>query len=256
VNPILCPVRNGLHLTREAVRTFLAQDIGDVEVLLIDNDSQDGTAQWLWSQPVQAVHFRPGKSVAASWNFGLSHLFGKGAEYVLVVNNDVELRPDTMRHLVADGGLFVTAVGTRDRQKIAEPYAVPSEHKRPHPDFSCFLIRRAAWELVGPFNESYVGAYCEDADYHLRLHRAGVHAECLDLAFLHYGAQTLVNADKVEAAAIRANADHNRALFLERNGVAVGSAEYYALFGHVAPSVEAVEEAPSHALSNPTETSS
>ena len=29
-NPIICPVRNGLHLTRNAVADFLAQDIGDV----------------------------------------------------------------------------------------------------------------------------------------------------------------------------------------------------------------------------------
>lgn len=245
MNPILCPVRNGLHLTREAVRTFLAQDIGDVDVFLIDNDSRDGTTQWLWTQPVRSVNLRPGKSVAASWNIGLRQLFKEGAEHVLVVNNDVELRPDTYRHLVAAGALFVTAVGTRDRSKIAPPYSVPnSEQNRPHPDFSCFLIRREAWDRVGEFDECYAGAYCEDAAYHLRLHRAGITAYCLDLPFLHYGAQTLANADQVEAAAIRFNADRNRALFLEREGVAVGSPEYYAVFGHDAPIEEAAAADP------------
>lgn len=250
MNPILCPVRNCLPFTREAVRTFLAQDIGNVEVLVIDNDSQDGTAQWLWSQPVQTVTFRPGKSVAASWNFGLRHFFGKGAEYVLVPNNDVELRPDTYRHLVADGGNFVTAVGTRDREKISprrtviypnddmlspktiEVYDPPNpDRKRPHGDFSCFLIRRECWERTGPFDECFAGGYCEDASYDVRMYRAGIKAYCLDLPFLHYGAQTLANADQVEAAAIRYNADKNRALFKEMYGVEVGSAAYYSLFG-------------------------
>jgi len=243
MNPILCPVRNNLALNRAAIRTFLAQDIGDVDVLIVDNDSQDGTQQWLWSQPVQTVTFRPGKSVAASWNFGLRHFFGKGAEYVLVVNNDTELMPATYRHLVEDGGLWVTAVGTRDRSKIAPPYHDPDpSRKRPHPDMSCYLIRRECWERVGEFDEKMAGAYCEDSDYDVRMYRAGIRAYCLDLPFLHYGAQTLVNADQVEAAAIRYNADKNRALFKERYGVEVGSEGYYRLFGdwkNGAPTAEA-----------------
>jgi len=242
VNPIICPVRNGMHLTREAVRTFLAQDIGNVEVFIIDNDSQDGTTQWLWSQSVRTVWFSPGKSVAASWNFGLRKVFAEGALYALVVNNDVELRPDTYRHLADDGGPFVTAVGTRDRKKIVSPYADPRPAcKRPHPDFSCFLIRKSCYETVGPFDEKYLGAYCEDSDYHLRLHRAGITAQCLELPFLHHGAQTIVNASAAEAEAIRRQADANRAMFLQRERVEVGSPEYYAIFGNDAPTGEAGE---------------
>lgn len=236
MNYILCPVRNGLHLTREATRTFLTQDIGDAEVLVIDNCSQDGTTQWLWSQPVRSVRFCPGKSVAASWNFGLRLLFGEGAEHVLVVNNDVELRPDTMRHLVADGGLFVTAVGTRDPFKIAPPCSVPdSEHKRPHPDFSCFLIRRECWERVGEFDENFTGAYAEDADYHARMNKLGITAYCLDLPFLHYGAQTLKLSEADDAQQIMTSADANRERFKRKWGVVVGSPEYYDMFGHGVP---------------------
>lgn len=260
MNYILCPVRNGLHLTQAAVRTFLAQDIGNVEVLIIDNCSQDGTTQWLWSQPVRAVRFCPGKSVAASWNFGLKQLFGEGAEHVCVVNNDVELRPDTLRHLVADGGLFVTAVGTRDRSKI-EPgmamvfagddllpsgikrvYDAPdASHKRPHPDFSCYLIRRECWERVGEFDENFKGAYAEDADFHARMNKLGITAYCLDLPFLHYGAQTLKLSEREDSLEIMGKADANRAYFKSKWGVEVGSPEYYSMFGHDAPTEEAVE---------------
>ncbi len=260
MNAIICPVRNGLHLTRDALKDFLAQDIGDVQVLFINNASTDGTTQWLQTQPVHTIYNNPPKSVAASWNQGLRWVFGQGAEYALVVNNDLRLRPDTFRHLVEDGSGFVTAVGTQDPAKI-EPYSDLSEAKpgetvytvltadgrmihytepnpdakRDHPDFSCYLIRREVYEKVGPFDEDFKGGYCEDSDTHLRMHQAGITAICLDLPFLHYGAQTIALASEEEARSISEQAGRNRALFKQKHGVEVGSPEYYALFGHGKP---------------------
>jgi GT2 family glycosyltransferase len=249
MNWIIVPVRNGLHLTRAAMKDFLAQDIGGVRVLVIDNASTDGTAQWLTAldERVHTIHNDPPRSVAASWNQGLRWVFGEPGEagaWALVVNNDVRLRPDTYRQLLADGGGFVTAVGTDDPKKIglesSDPnvrcfiyYPPDPSAKRPHPDFSCFLIRKSVYETTGPFNEQFTGAYCEDADYHLRLHRAGIDACCLDLPFLHYGAQTIKLAfGSGLDTEIKQQADRNRVLFRELHGVEVGSAEYYALFGH------------------------
>src|SRR5689334_3601518 len=112
-NWIVVPVRNSLHYTKAALPTFLAQDIGNVRVLILDNDSTDGTGAWARSQDgVLYWHRRPPLSVAASWNLCLKWLFGEQRqERVLVSNNDVSLRPDTYRLLDADGGPFVTAVG-------------------------------------------------------------------------------------------------------------------------------------------------
>ncbi len=267
MNWILCPLRNNLHLTRKALPTFLSQDIGDVSVLLMDNASSDGTAPWansLRDDRVTYIYNVTPLSVAASWNRMLRWTFKQGAEYALVVNADVELRPDTYRHLVVDGSLFVTAVGTADNSKIAplvagsfieqsfigpesaftkrrpvtidDIYPAPDPAKsRSHPDFSCYLIRRECWEHVGPFDEGMNGAYCEDSDYHLRMHRAGIEALCLDLPFYHVGAGTLKNADPKDAKRIRENADRNRALFKVKYGVDVGSVGYYFLFNHGAP---------------------
>ena len=250
MNWIICPVRNGLHLTRAAMEDFLDQNIGDIAVLLLDNDSTDGTAQWAATLG-PAVHTSrvADRGVAASWNFGLRWVFGRGEQYALVVNNDVRLRPDTYHHLVDDGGEFVTAVGTTDMEKI-EPkaelkntlialqcmYDQPNPTaKRPHPDLSCYLIRREVWDNVGPFNESYTSPYVEDADYHLRRHHADVKADCLDLPFYHLGAGTIKCASDDEVVAIQSAADANRRRFHEAHGVQVGSKEYYALFGHGPP---------------------
>lgn len=258
MNPVLIPLRNNLHLTKRAVRSVYNQDI-PVELLVLDNASSDGTHEWCYTQKEMAhIHFDPPKSVAASWNLGLKFWFDHGAEYVLVVNNDIELRPDTYRLLIEDGGQFVTAVGTRDIGKIlpmlkpavdiesgigpihmhhiTNQYSVPDPAaKRPHPDYSAFVIRREVWEKVGPFDECFKIAYCEDSSHHLRMHRAGIEAYCLDLPFLHHGAQTVKNASPEETRMIQLQADANRKLFRKMYGFNVGSPEYYAAFGQEGP---------------------
>lgn len=232
MNWILVPIRNGLHLTKAAHRTFVAQDI-PTAVCYIDNGSTDGSAQWLGSLPNVAVFFNaPPRGVAASWNQGLSWLFANGHKQVLVANNDVELRPDTYSTLLQEDAPFVTAVGVGDREMLLP------EHKRgvrPHPDFSAYLIRRDCWDKVGPFDENFKGAYAEDADYHLRMHRAGIKAYCIGLPFYHVACGTIKSATKEEGEAISQLAEANRAYFREKYGFDVGSEEYYAEFGHEAP---------------------
>ena len=242
---ILCPIRNGLHYTKEALKTFFAQDIGEVSVLFINNDSQDGTARWLNTVGVCSIYMNPPLSVAQSWNYGLRWLFGPmRVNYVLVVNNDVKLRPDTYRHLVEDGGPFVTGVGVKEEEKIQPEQIYTDLHcypkpdpaaKRPHPDFSCFLIRRECYEKVGPFDENFKIAFAEDCDYHVRLHKAGIGAYCLDLPFLHYGSQTIALADNEERRLISEQAEKNREYFYQKWGVRIGTPEYEELF-QIAPS--------------------
>jgi GT2 family glycosyltransferase len=243
MNPIIVPVRNGLHLTRKAIKTFKAQDIaGGVDIIVIDNQSTDGTSEYLQTQhDIAVMHFNPPLSVAASWNRALQWVFHAGAEYALVANNDLELRNDCYRHLVADGGGFVTAVGTRDPEKIKPPYLDPDPaKKRPHPDFSCYLIRREVYEHVGPFDENFLIGYVEDSDMHVRLHRAGIHAEALELPFLHHGAQTIRYADPGEVRKIQIQADKNREYFRKKYGFAVASEEYYRYFAVEPPVEEAI----------------
>ncbi len=255
-NWILVLTRNNLHLTRNAVRTFLAQDIGDIRVLIIDDNSTDGTLQWAQSVPVMAIPRFEHSGVAAMWNLGLSLIF-KSNDHALVCNNDVELQLNTYRYLVEDGGGFVTAVGSNDREKIKRiqspgrdglddsgwefsgtdgqgnivGYIRPDPNAtRPHPDFSCYLIRKETYEKVGPFDENYKVAFVEDQDYHVRLHKASADAHCIDLPFLHLSSQTVRNSSPEEQERIYAQARRNREYFKEKWGVEGASEEYYALF--------------------------
>jgi hypothetical protein len=172
------------------------------------------------------------RSLNKVWNDALTLCFDRLKQpYVLVVNNDVVLHKCTYTVLVEDGGLFVTAVGRS--QPLDEDERFPAGMpRRPHPDFSCFLIRRECWERVGKFNEEY-WAYCSDADYHLRMHRAGIEAYSLPIPFFHESSGTLRYASPAMRDEICRRADEDRATFERAHGFAVGSPEYYRAFEEV-----------------------
>lgn len=216
---IVIVARNNRHLTQKAVTSALAQD-HPCNVWVIDNASTDGTYDWLRARAINEprLHwwtYMKQRSLSACWNDGLQRAFAIGYACVLVLNNDVAIRPDCYRHLAEwpfnHNAHFTTAVsvGSKLELRIDDPPKTSS----PHPDFSCFMIDRHCFELVGDFNESYFPAYCEDNDYHVRMHRAGIEAVSIDLPFVHYAAGTIKHADPAEQAEIRRGADANREAF-------------------------------------------
>lgn len=228
---ILIVAKNNLHLTKNAVRTALYQDL-PCDLFVIDNNSYDGTKEWLRTKKqVAYMSYAEDKSLAFCWNRGLTALYNTGATEVLVLNNDVEILPTTYSLLNWVNRPFVTAVGinSRDQFKPMDILSVPL-HTRPHPDFSCFMIRPEVVDKVGGFNEDYFPAYVEDSEFHVRMHRAGIEAVCVDIPFFHAGAQTLANATPRDAAKIRHGADANRQRFKMAYGCLPGTKEYEELF--------------------------
>jgi GT2 family glycosyltransferase len=237
VIPVVIVARNSLALTKRAVKSVLAQDV-TCSLLVVNNASTDGTGPWLRTKEFAFGEFSEQRSLAACWNCALGTFWFMGFERALVLNNDVELAPYTARYLSScldnpdywQG--FVTGIGVSDpkQTKTEEEASTWSYHIRPHPDFSCFMISREVTDKVGWFDEDYFPAYAEDADYHVRMHRAGIKAVSVDLPFLHYSAGTLKNASPAEQARIRRGADSNRERFRARYGCLPGTPEYQELF--------------------------
>lgn len=235
-NTIIIVAHNGLDLTRQTLKAALKQDV-PVGIILIDNASSDGTAHWarameakfsnvLWMPLAKQL------SLSACWNRGLNLVWTAGGKHALVLNNDVLISPHTYAMLSNHGDPFVTTVSVDNEEQFVEPDPVVVYTGRPHPNFSGFLIRKECWDVVGPFNEAYYPAYCEDAEYHVRMHRLGIRAVCIDLPMLHIGngANTLRHADPAEANRIKRGADTNRALFARVYGCKPGEPEYAKLF--------------------------
>lgn len=246
---IICVARNNLALTKRCVETLTNQAyVGAPNVLVLDNASTDGTKEWLRSQVgVRSVSYGTQQSLSRVWNDGLKWASTQ-SRHVLVVNNDVELWDETYRVLLREfkgPGRFPTLVKHTGERGKKRPLAIVSAvsvrewndgqckislpwypSMRPHPDFSCFMIDTWAWRRIGWFDERFEVAYCEDNDYHVRVVQAGYRAVCVDVPFLHHGAQTVKRADPDEKARITDMADKNRRRFWEKWGFWPGSKEY------------------------------
>lgn len=195
-NWILVPCHNNSALLMAGLESMLAQTI-PVRIFAINNESKDNTAfvlNTLGSKHV-VVNYYPQLGVAGAWNYGLRELFlREDAKKVLVVNQDVILRPDTYEVLNSEPGGFVTAVSAHQFLDPLEYQRDSGYDKRPHPDFSCFRISRDCYREVGEFDENFYPAWFEDNDYHIRMAKAGIEAYCIDFFFYHYVAGTMKTA--------------------------------------------------------------
>jgi GT2 family glycosyltransferase len=92
------------------------------------------------------------------------------------------------------------------------------------------MLSKKCYQDVGPFDERFLGAYCEDCDYHVRMHRKGWVAESINYPFLHHASGTIKSAGAEKADEICKLAQANRDRFYEKWGKHIGTPEYDDLF--------------------------
>lgn len=207
MNWIIMPYIDVLTMTARAIDDCLAQTIGRVQVLAIDNGSQE-----LYARADHAVHFwrhaPPLPSLSATWNLALRTIWEAGGDYALVVNNDVRLHPqlyEALRETQQETrAWFVSACNIAPRTPDPSPI-LPWDgaflESRGGPDFSCFLITRECHKWF-QFDEGFIPAYHEDNDYHRRLILAGFGEKIFSVPvpYLHYGSATCTRSAEVRAA--------------------------------------------------------
>lgn len=160
--------------------------------------------------------FQPGRNigVSASWN----HAHRTISEYVVMACDDMELYPNTIEALVAAAEAN-PAVG----------YFFP-EHNA-HSMFGVNILRRWAWDKVGPYDELFYPAYFEDNDYAIRLRLAGVPTMAVpDCGMNHVGSATLQSFSEAEKNAHHANFDRLRMYYVQKWGGQPGHERYNSPF--------------------------
>ena len=191
---VCVPVLNCLRYTCEF---FSSLSFGNHEEVVVDNASTDTTQSFFKEKMASVTYLRNStpRCVAASWNQLLTHAFANGATHAAVFNNDVVLMPDTIAALLRwhERGLEVPTV-------VAVPGATPTclkgymprlETNKPG-DFCGFMLTKFTFDRVGPFDEEFEVAYCEDLDWALRARQKGcVVASCLDAGVFHWGSRTI-----------------------------------------------------------------
>jgi GT2 family glycosyltransferase len=175
------------------------QTRGDLRVIVVDNGSSDGTAAHLRERYPEAELVELGRNAgfAAAVNRGVEA--SGDAEFVAVVNNDLELDPRFIDEMVAAlrDHPEAASAGAKmlfyDRRDVIDGtgdftswYAISAPRGRgetdrgqydtPEPVFSACggaaLYRRAALDSVGGFDEDFF-AYAEDVDWGFRAQLAG-----------------------------------------------------------------------------------
>ncbi|WP_420456833.1 glycosyltransferase family 2 protein [Rubrivirga sp.] len=195
---------NGRALLERFLPSVLATDYPDVEVVVADNASEDGTAEWLTQMhPEVAVVRHPENRLFAGGNNGA--VPRATGEVLCFLNNDVEVPPGWLRPLVAaldDPGVVAVQPkllqhADRERFEYAgasggflDAFGYPFTRGRLfdtlEPDLgqyddardvfwatgAALVVRRGAFEAAGGFDESF-GMHMEEIDLCWRLWRMG-----------------------------------------------------------------------------------
>ena len=195
---MVIPNFNGIGRMDGVLESLARQSYRGFETIVVDNGSNDGSVEHLrrrWPE-VRVIEWPQNRGFAAAVNEGFK---GAGGEFVALVNNDVELDPGWLQAAVTaldrrgdaasiasrllewerrnmldgtgdlvgwDGYCIRRGQGEKDVGQYSEPGPVVSACA------AAALYRKAAFEDVGPFDESFF-AYVEDIDWGLRAQLAG-----------------------------------------------------------------------------------
>ena len=208
---------DGRHLLETILPTLRDQTYEALDIVVVDNGSTDGTADWL------AAHWPQVRVVGLPENVGVTPALNvcvreSGGEFVLLLNNDMELAPDFVAELVAGLRAYPGAAAAapkllayRDRTRFdgtGDVYTWGGEANRrgqgerdvgqfdqPQAIFSvcggAALYRREALTRVGGFDERFFAIY-EDVDWSFRAQLAGYSCRYVPSAVAyHMGSATL-----------------------------------------------------------------
>jgi GT2 family glycosyltransferase len=193
---------NGKKWLEECLPSVLAMDYPNYEVVVIDNGSSDGTAEYLESEfpEIQTVAINPNVGYARGFNAGIEYAATHGAEYFLIMNNDTVIDPNAVTELVRTAGKskdvgFVsgkvyyhkdplrlqTAGRLNDKLTLVGKHVgfgeydvgqYDEEREYDFVDDVFLLVKKEVYERIGGYDENFF-LHWEETDWCVRARRAG-----------------------------------------------------------------------------------
>jgi glycosyltransferase involved in cell wall biosynthesis len=224
-----------LYLTTKSYTSFVAQDVGDLELCIVNNGSTQPTVDWLnsldTSNPrvhVYGAHYAKNVSPVLIANKYLAELFTRH-EYVLGVPNDVILPENLYSQFLKWPRGIVTGSMT---DNLNFPLVEEAKAVNECTPLCVCLIRKWAYDAVvakdGFFFRPSLFNYASDCCLALRLAACGIHGVQLDLPYYHYGSASWRMLPEAQGRIITDQADADRAEFERVYGFKVDDPEYVA----------------------------
>lgn len=216
VAAVVIPVMDNLALTRLCLESMLAdRRVRDLEIVVVDNGSVDGTAAYLEQLSRRLRNLRV---ITEERNLGYAAAINRGvaasaADVVVLCNNDVVVTPGwvdgLLAHLAPGVGLVAPVTdGAPGAARVARDWTTYGElleraaaraaefagSARPTEriTYCCVAITREAWDRTGGLDEGYSTAMFEDDDHVDRLLAAGYRLVIADdVLVAHFGEATL-----------------------------------------------------------------
>lgn len=215
---------DALDMTKKAVESI--RSYHNYDFLVVDNESVDGTKEWLKERGIDFVSKR--MSAAAAQNVGLKRFLEGNYDYMVLFNNDILLRYDTIDKLVecAEKSGASGVMSTQVPRSLTIDSARPKGDswgeisKIPAGSYSATLLTRECVERVGLFNERYRPRYIEDNDYTIRMRASGgkfVRAQAA--LFWHFLGAVVKTVEKGKQQAHGEAWNRNIAIFQEMYGI-------------------------------------
>ena len=216
---VIIPNLDGLRFLRPCLSSLFAQGSisGQLEVLLIDNGSRDGSVEHV-RQEFPAVRVMPNPE-----NVGFTHAVNQGldaarGEWILLLNNDTVMEPDALRilfeHLQTSdvhlAGVQPLLLWAGDQSVVDSAGIVLGERFGAHDQlhgklrahapqlttevwglcFACALIRRDVFRRAGGLDPDFFAEW-DDVDFATRARWLGYRFELVpDVEVLHHRSPT------------------------------------------------------------------
>lgn len=187
---VIIPAYNCERYLRQAVQSVLDQKYPDLEIIIVDDGSTDGTASVAKSfrETVHYLH-QPNQGPSAARNRGIERAQGSliafaDADDLWPAHKFEQQLPYLIRDAKTDIVLgriqLVQLSETDDGQMRAEEFAEPVFSV----NLGSAIIRKSVFDRVGLFDETM--RYSEDVDWFMRAREAGAAIVTIDAVTLFY----------------------------------------------------------------------